>query len=552
MDGGTCNPLDGGPDAPMDTSTRADLLTDRPPTDGSSDRSGDVLFVPAACSPVGSNGQLDIQAAGGLVVAPDQKHVAFVRDPHRPSPGCAARIPPIELGTLVVLELQSDVSTCQRVVAKDVSSSSIFFSSDSRYLAFMEGVDGCGVGKLQTADADGANVRPVQESALNIRGIGSTVFFRVQDQDFNFAAPFAGGKIVTLDANSDDPALASNASGTAFVYEKSDPSAGVGSLVLVALPSGKSQTLADGAAERFGFTHWSPGGGWLAFSHTAKDAGTLSSLTLVSADGSSRIEVSSTSTSYSSAFSPDEAWLLYAEISSASGSRVLSYSLEDRSSLLLGTLPENDFWLKASDDSTRALVTVTSRSPATPSDRVYVGTVGVASSLQLLVDEPGISAAVSAGGYVALSTSNWKSSPGHDDAVEVYPISGGTPVILQGVHPLFEPGVAQPHLLLRQYSPNAIALASTDGTGVTTHVVSDAQAFASWLGSVAVYGVISDTNALATLSALTNAGAVTTPLASEAGAYAWAPIAAPTRIFYSRKATSAGGAAGLFYTELPR
>jgi hypothetical protein len=553
MEGGTCNPLDGGTDARVDRSTPSDLPADRPSIDGS----GDGLFVPGACSPAGSNGQLDMQAAGTLVVAPDEKHVAFLRDPRMIEAGCLSRGAQLELGTLVVLELQSDGSACQRVVAKDVSSSSVFFSSDSRYLAFMEGVDGCRVGKLKTADADGANVRLVQASASNDRGIGATVFFTVKDQDLDFAVPFAGGNPVALGARSDNPDDASNATGTAFAYEnyESDQGAGDGALVLVALPSGKSQTLVDGAKEQVGISRWSTGGGWLAFCHGTKDPASSSSLTLVAADGGSRIEVSSNSACYPFTFSPDDAWLLYPEPDSSGGTRVLSYSLEDRSSVVLGVLPERDFRLEPSDDSASVVVTIGPKNSTSPLNwQVYAGTAGIAGSLRLLTDEPGVYDVVSAGGYLALSTDSGKSSPTGDWTVEVYPISGGTPVTIPGDDPHFEPGVAQPRLMLRQGSPGAIALAATDGSGVTAYPVSDSDyfVFAGWLGSAAVYGTRSDSNSLVTISALTSTGAVNPLLASEAGAYAWSPIAAPTRIFYSRKVASAGGAVGVFYAELPR
>jgi hypothetical protein len=45
--------------------------------------SGGGMSAPAVCDPVGPNGQLDPQAAGSMVVAPDERHAAFFRDPHR-------------------------------------------------------------------------------------------------------------------------------------------------------------------------------------------------------------------------------------------------------------------------------------------------------------------------------------------------------------------------------------------------------------------------------------------------------------------------------------
>jgi hypothetical protein len=127
-----------------------------------------------------------------------------------------------------------------------------------------------------------------------------------------------------------------------------------------------------------------------------------------------------------------------------------------------------------------------------------------------------------AGGYVAVPT----------DAVQVYPVAGGVPVAIPGMHPRFERGVAQPLLLLRTWSANATprsgrAIAATDGTAAVTPAVPDFVSFATWLGSAAVYGIVPDTGQPVTISALTNADAVTTLLASEVESYAWAAIAAP-------------------------
>jgi hypothetical protein len=517
--------------------------------------SGASNFGIAVCGSVEPGGQLDPQVAGTMVVAPDEKHVAFLRDPHTIEAGCISRGAQLELGTLVVLELQSDGSACQRVVADDVSSYSVFFSSDSQDLVFRDGVDHCGVGRLKAADSHGSNVRLVHGSVSSDVGIGSTVFFTVQDEDYDLGAPIAGGKTISLGTHSEfgDPRYASNATGTAFAYRKygSDHGVADGSLVLIALPSGRSQTLVDGAAEELGNRIWSPRGNWLAFCHGPKGAAELASLTLVAADGSTRIDVSTNSACYAFTFSPDDAWLVYPEIDSSGGTRLLTYSLKDRSSVALGVLPEGDFSLAFSDESASVVATVDLTTSVT--SPIYAGPAGTAGSLRVLVDTLAFPVGiVSAGGYVAVPNGNWTAVPTGYWTVGVYPVSGGAPVTIPGSDPLFEPGVPQPHLLLRQYPPSAIAIAATDGTAATTHAVPDFISFATWLGSAAVYGTAPDSSDLVTISALTSAGAVTTLLASEIGAYAWAPIPAPTRLFYSRTVATAGGPVGVSYADLPR
>jgi hypothetical protein len=152
----------------------------------------------------------------------------------------------------------------------------------------------------------------------------------------------------------------------------------------------------------------------------------------------------------------------------------------------------------------------------------------------------------SGGGYVAVPTGNW--------TVEVYPLAGGAPVTITGVEdPQFEPGVLQPHLLLLQHATFELTIAATDGNAATMHpIAGDYLSFATWLGSAVVYGTVREPSRLVNIVALTNAGAVTTALASDVGSYAWAPLAAPSRLFYSREVASAGGPAGVFYVDLPR
>jgi hypothetical protein len=494
-----------------------------------------------------------MQAAGTLVVAPDEKHVAFLRDARTFDAGCVARGLSRSAGTLVVLDLQSDGSACERVVADNVDATSIYFSGDSRGLVFANDVDDCGVGKLKTADADGSNVRQVYGSAKVDVAIGSTVFFgagnEAGNEDRYLAAQIAGGKTVSLGTRSDlfQNLFLSNATGTAFAYMRTRYRAGNEdiaefALILVELPSGESHTLVDGVSNQSGSFAWSPRGDWLAFCYGPRGM-PITSLALVAADGSSRAEVSTNCDCLSYTFSPDSAWLAYGEPDGSGGTRLSTYSLEDGRSVPLGALPQGYSSISFSDDGASVVAAVETTSMHTS---VHAAATGVASSLQFLVDVSGGSYDLaSSGGYVAVPVDNTK--------VEVYPVSGGVPVTLVGSKPRFEPGVSQPHLLLLQYPPNALVIAAPDGSTATTHVVpSDYFLFASWLGSAAVYGTVPDSSEPVTISALTNAGAVSTLLASEAGAYAWAPIAAPTRLFYSRAVASAEGTVGVFSVDLPR
>jgi hypothetical protein len=152
-----------------------------------------------------------------------------------------------------------------------------------------------------------------------------------------------------------------------------------------------------------------------------------------------------------------------------------------------------------------------------------------------------------AGGYAAL--------PGN--GIQVFPIAGAAPVTLAGLDPRYEPGVSQPHLLARLWSESepsksGIALAATDGTVTTTLAIAGYVVFHTWLGSAAVYGTTPDSTEHVTIRALSQAGAIDTLLADQIGTYAWAPVAAPKRLFYSRPQANSGGPAGVFYADLPR
>ena len=508
--------------------------------------SGSGTTAPAICGPLQSGGQLDPQAAGDLVVAPDEKHVAFLRDPVTVESGCPSRATQWRTGTLVVASLQPDGSSCERVVARDVLLYSIFFSPDSRSLVFREGIDMCGVGDLKAAEADGANVRLVRRSVYSSVARGASVIFDLLDTT-DFAAPIAGGATVSLGTHNetypDNPSF--NAPGTAFA-RLTDGSEGYGvaasSLVLVELPSGERRTIVDSATERFGNNGWSHRGDWLALPHAPAGASTdTMSLTLVAADDSERIEISTNCRCQAVAFTPDDSWLAYDEPDSSGGTRIVTRSLKDGSKVTLGVLPAGYAQLLFSGDGANVVAMVST--PQSVKVSVYGATTGVSGSLQLLTTDVYIAGdTIAGGGHVVLPLST--------GMLQVFPVAGGAPVALAGVNPQFETGVPAPHLLFSQYSPTLVGVAAADGTAVTSRALPDSIAFATWLGSAAVYGF--GPYDQITISALTNGGTVTTELARTAGAYAWAPIAAPTRLFYSRAASSADGPPGVWLVDLPR
>jgi hypothetical protein len=509
--------------------------------------------APAVCSPRSSTGQLNAEAVSGLVVAPDEKHVAFVRDVRRWESGCPARASDHVAGTLVALTLGSDTA-CERVVAHDVQIYSVAFSSTSGGMVFQDGVDDCGIGDLKTASADGSGVRLLQHAVSQQEVVGSTVFFSpagvTDTYSDTLAAPIAPdeGKPVSIGPASDIGGITAqtNASGTAVAYYASSPSP-PDSLAIVQLPSGETRIVVDGIDEHAGGRIWSTRGEWLAFSHTGP--GVANGLALVKADGTGRTEVSTEYGSNVLGFAPDDSWLAYDEPDSSGGSRLLTHSLQSGRDVVLGVLPAGYAGVTFSSDG--ADVGVLVDPPASDSRLIYGATAGVAGSLKLLDSVAFSNRIAVGGGHVAAAVAG-------PYAVQVYPVSGGPAVtVAGGQDPQFEPGVPQPDLLVWQYPPLVVAVASSDGTAAAFQTITDPIGFASWLGSVAVYGTAAGAGTgpddlLTTITALTNTGTSATQLVYRASAYGWAAAPTPTRLFYARSATTADGSAGLWTVDLPR
>jgi hypothetical protein len=506
-----------------------------------------------AAAGLGQGGQLDRSATATLVVSPDEAHVAFLRDATSVEAGCMNRGAVLTTGTLVVLEVTAQGSSVARVVAEHVQAQSIAFSADSRGLVFMKDMDTCGVGTLETANANGTRVRVVHASVYYQRPVGGTVFFLVKDAEHPFAAHIGDGQTLSLATlgPAEEPSFEANPSGTAFAdrKHKSDAQGGESvSVALVALPSGASRTLVDGSVEELGNTSWSTRGNWFLYCHRPRGATEPPALTLVATDGSARFDVSANSTCTSFAFSPDESWLAFGEPDASGGTSVVTYSLKEKRRVALGTVPPH-WYLELAFSADGKSVLVGDETATSVGYRIYAGTTDLAGSLRYLVDMVGpLSNIACAGGHAAI--------PGGSGTV-VYPVTAGDPVDLTGVEPQYEPGVSEPHLVARTWSDgtpptSGIVVAATDGAALTTLVVPDYVAFHTWLGSAAVYGNHDGIGGPVTIRALTQAGAVETLLADQIATYAWAPIPAPKRLFYARPQANAGGPAGIFYADLSR
>jgi hypothetical protein len=507
---------------------------------------------PVVCSPASSMGQLDTRAAGIAAVARDENHIAFIRNPVTVDKGCPVRGETWTRGTLIAATIQPDGSLCERVVASNVSQRDVDFSDDSRSLVFRQ-VDDCGVGNLQIADADGGNDRVVAGAVNSHTVMGAAVIYDVEGDSTDFAVPISGGTPVSIWTKNMayGPNQAVNAPGTTFARQ-TDGTEGYGvepgSLVVVPLASRRPRVVVDATQEGAGLTFgWSPQGGWLTFTH--HPLGNLNinmqSLALVAADGTSRTELSAACRCSVIAFAPDDSWMAWDEVDSSGGVRLMTHSLKDGSNVALGVIPPSVYpEFQFTDDGANVFVMAAAAGAVLPS--MYGATVGVADSLKLVSADVAVNSIISAeGGHAAFSL--------YPENFEVVPLSGGAPVILPGGDPVYEPGVSDPHLLFSQGGPLAIGVARGDGSGATFHVVPDATYFHSywWLGSTVIYTIGPSEQSL-TLTALSNAGTVSTELARGVSAYASAAIPAPTRLLYSRAVSGPDGPAGLWVVDLPR
>jgi hypothetical protein len=216
----------------------------------------------------------------------------------------------------------------------------------------------------------------------------------------------------------------------------------------------------------------------------------------------------------------------------------MTRSLIDGTDVPLGLLPSGTLFFTFSADAGNIVVQVEAGSGATGA---YGASVGVSQSLAFLTSDG--AAFVAQGGHVAAITAT--------GAVQVLPISGGAPVVISQTvasGASFENGVANPLLLIWG---SGLVVTASDGTGALEQPVPGYLGFALWLGPAVLYGITAIGEPLPTLSVLTGAGKRVTRLAALVGAYAWAPIAVPRRVFWSRAVANAGGLPGLWMVDLP-
>jgi Tol biopolymer transport system component len=506
-------------------------------------------------------------ATQDLVVAQDERHVAFMRD-YLPQPPCspageAFHFRALHVGTLLVATLADDGTVAVRVVGHGVKLESVGFSADSKSLAYVDGYDACSLGGvLKTAAADVTNPRTIESVTINFdeRIVGNTLLFLKSG-----ASDFVGD-VYAVWLPDGAPILISGASST-YVGVWPSPDGRLagsfdttGAVSVLDVSTGTSHQLALGStAVGYDTVLWSANGGFFALESLS--LGTQQIGLAVAAPGDAQVtHFASNGLAPNPVFSPDSSRLAYQALDSTGAPEIVVHPLAGGSDLRLQGLPDpanNSFEVSFSPDSAVVLVLATDNTSGVPS--LYTASVNGSGSLQLITSH--VSANL---GFPAMPPGDGNLAVTLDSGdTAVYAFDGADSTLLPGSLPVYEPNSAQPRLLLdppRQASAStpvpAFLLASTDGTSMKTILLPTSALpwgpGPQWMGHTVVYGFSPAlTGTFPALYATSGEGSSPTLLAASPDTYAWAPIPVPTRLFYARAAADITGPAGLWMVPIP-
>jgi hypothetical protein len=331
-----------------------------------------------------------------------------------------------------------------------------------------------------------------------------------------------------------------NPIGTATVYRTvGGYSLSPDSLPIVELPGGAVHTLSDPTTEQVGIFVWSNHGGYLAFVHQPNSA-SVPGLALVASDGTMRTEISTDCACRNISFAPDDLRVAYDKSDGQGGMQVVVHSLLGGPDVTLSGLPSGNVFSFSQDGQ----YVVASGSA------LYLAASGQNGPFRLLTSGIGAYSLDPGDGFAATTET--------DGTAQVVSFTGNQPVVVPATQRAeYEPISLGSHLLLNPplsdqgaLLPPGVRLASDDGSSV--NLLPPLVRFAStmWLGRI-VLARIAVSSGISDFYAVSDDGAVVTPLAAAVDSYAWAPIAAPRALFYGRSTSADAGAAGLFVTSLP-
>jgi len=534
-----------------------------------------------ATLPVGADGLLDTGATLDLVVAPDERHVAFMRD-YLPMPHCGtgeelgARSQ--KLGTLLVATIADDGTVAVRVAGQAVRFFSVGFSADAKSMAYVDGYDPClgGGGVLKTAAADGSKPRTIASVPINDdeRIVGNTLLFLKPTGTSDFV-----GQVYAVWLPDGSPILIPGAI---------DPYDGVwispdgrragyldtaGDVMVLDVSTGTSHQMALGlgtSALSSDVLLWSADGGYLAVQASTFSAGVQQYALAVAAASDTQANIlARNGPAPSPVFSPDSSELAYVALDSSGAPELVVHPLARGTDVHVQGLPDpgsNYDYPSFSPDG--AAVFVMARDNTSDAISLYTGSAVDSGSLKLMTSNVGGAIPSNTPGDANLPPA----MPPGDGNVAVNLNSGYTQVfslnaagsnLLPGRAPVYEPNSAQPRLLVSPQSQAtasnpvpAFVLAATDGTGMET-VLLPTSALPwgpgpQWMGHAVMYGFSPAlTGTFPAIYARTGDSTNPTLLAAGPDTYAWAPIPVPTQLFYARAAASSAGPAGLWTAHLP-
>lgn len=514
---------------------------------------------------VTADGLLDSGGAEAIVVATDERHVAYLRD-YLPIPKCPtgqteeSNARAQQIGTLRVATLAADGSFVSRVVGEAVRAADVHFSPDSRTLVYVDGYDPCvDRGALKVAGADGTNPRVIDAlvSTIEIVVTGDALFYRQ-----------VAGQVLGVWLPDGTPVVIP---GSTSIFSNTYPSPdgrrvaqfdGNGNLAITDISTGATLPVDLAApANTYDRAIWSPDSKHLAitFVFTTPDWGGLA---LLDDNGTTVTTLVANHGVQSVQFSPDSTRLAYDAPNSTGGSDLIVHPLIGAADLRITGFPDpasNYSSTAFSPDGSLVVVTTGAADSTSAGEAVYVASATAPDVLRPVVlrtDSSLLGGTLVPGGDAYLAA--WWSS----GTTEVVSLQGPASNVLSGFALAYEPQAANPRILLGPTSGAtvggaliAFTVAATGGANPTT-ITFPAGAIPTgmqpqWLGHAVVYGYAPTAGVVPNLYALPGGASTGQLLAAGAAAYGWAPVDSPTRIFYGHTGASGGGSAGLWVAAAP-
>jgi Tol biopolymer transport system component len=528
--------------------------------------------------PIGADGLLDTGATQDIVVAQDERHVAFMRD-YLPVPPCGKTGEELnarstQVGTLLVATIADDGTVAVRVVGQGVKFYSVGFSSDSKSMAYVDGYDACSqVGVLKTAAADGTNPRTIESGPINFdeQIVGNTLLFMgtgtglAEGQVYAVWLP-TGAPISTTSSGSTYSGISTSKDGRRAAYLDA-----AGDVMVLDVSTGASHQvdlgLGTSSLSNTDILLLSADGGFLAVQTSTFPNGVQQSWLAVAAAGDTQAtSLLNNSPQFSPAFSPDSSRLAYQALDSAGAPELVVHPLAGGTDVHVQGLPVSNYeYLSFSPDG--AVVYAMAMDNTSDVISLYTASAIGSGSFQFITSDlagipsntPGDAterpAMPPGDGYLAMGLKS--------GYTQVFSSSGAGSNLIQGSSPVYEPNSAQPRLLvspLSQASASdpvpAFMLASTDGTSMKTILLPTSALpwgpGPQWMGHTVIDGFSPAlTGTFPAIYAWSGDSSSPHLLAAAPDTYAWAPIAVPTRLFYARRAASSAGPAGLWMAHVP-